>query len=41
MPPTPTGPVVMRQDLPQEDKEKLKTIFLHMDENPNLTEALH
>ena len=41
MPPTPTGPVVMRQDLPQDVKDRLKTIFFHMDEEPELANAMH
>lgn len=41
MEPTPTGPVVMRQDLPQPLKDRLRDIFFHMDENPELVEAMH
>lgn len=41
MPPTPTGPVVMRRDLPQDVKDRLRDIFFHMDENPELAEAMH
>lgn len=41
MPPTPTGPVVMRQDLPQDVKDRLRTIFFHMDEEPELANAMH
>lgn len=41
MPPTPTGPVVMRQDLPQDVKDRLREIFFHMDEEPELANAMH
>lgn len=40
MKPTPTGPVVMRQDLPTETKQRLQEIFFHMDENPEMAEAM-
>lgn len=41
MPPTPTGPVVMRHDLPQGVKDKLRDIFYHMDEQPEMAQAMH
>lgn len=41
MPPTPTGPVVMRRDLPQGVKDKLRDIFYHMDEQPEMAQAMH
>ena len=37
---TPTGPVVMRQDLPLESKQQLQEIFFHMDENPDMAEVM-
>lgn len=40
MKPTPTGPVVMRQDLPMETKQRLQEIFFHMDENQEMAEAM-
>lgn len=40
MEPTPTGPVVMRQDLPRDIKQKLQEIFFHMDENPAMAGAM-
>ncbi|WP_405738719.1 phosphate/phosphite/phosphonate ABC transporter substrate-binding protein [Anaerovibrio slackiae] len=40
MKPTPTGPVVMRQDLPTETKQRLQEIFFHMDENPEMAEVM-
>lgn len=40
MEPTPTGPVVMRQDLPQELKERLREIFYYMDEDPHMVQAM-
>ena len=36
----PTGPVVMRQDLPLESKQQLQEIFFHMDENPDMAEVM-
>ena len=41
MKPTPTGPVVMRQDLAPETKARLQQIFYHMDERPDLARAMH
>lgn len=41
MPPTPTGPVVMRRDLPQEAKDRLRDIFYHMDEQPEMAQVMH
>lgn len=41
MEPTPSGPVVMRQDLPQEEKHRLQEIFYHMDEDPRMAQAMH
>lgn len=40
MKPTPTGPVVMRQDLPPETRQRLQEIFFHMDEDPEMAEAM-
>lgn len=40
MKPTPTGPVVMRQDLSTETKQRLQEIFFHMDENPEMAEVM-
>lgn len=40
MAPTPTGPVVMRQDLPVETKHRLQEIFFHMDEDPEMARAM-
>lgn len=41
MDPTPTGPVVMRQDLPQEVKDRLQEIFYDMDKEPEMAQAMH
>ena len=40
MKPTPTGPVVMRQDLLPETRQRLQEIFFHMDEDPEMAEAM-
>ena len=40
MPATPTGPVVMRADLPQDLKDRLREIFFRMDENPQLKKSM-
>lgn len=40
LPEAPTGPVVMRSDLPAAEKEALRRIFYSMNENPALHEAM-
>lgn len=40
LPQAPTGPVVMRSDLPEEEKAELRRIFYSMDENSALHEAM-
>lgn len=40
LPAAPTGPVVMRRDLPETDKEQLRQLFYTMDQEPSLHEAL-
>lgn len=40
MPPAPTGPVVMRMDLPEETKYKLQEIFFNMSNDQTLEQAL-
>lgn len=41
LPDAPTGPVVMRSDLPAEEKEHLKRLFYHMQEDASVQEAMH
>lgn len=40
LPQAPTGPVVMRSDLPETEKAQLRHIFYTMDQHPSLHEAL-
>ncbi len=40
LPEAPTGPVVIRQDLPAEEKEELRQIFYTMDQDPALQKAM-
>lgn len=40
LPDAPTGPVVIRRDLPETDKDQLRQLFYTMDQNPSLHEAL-
>lgn len=39
--PLPTGPVVMRQDLPELTKSKLREILFSMDGDPEMAQAMH
>lgn len=41
LPQAPTGPVVMRSDLPEAEKEQLRHIFYTMDLHPSLQDALN
>lgn len=38
--PAPTGPVVVRQSLPAEQKEQLRETFLHMNQEPEVADAM-
>ncbi len=40
LPQAPTGPVVMRSDLPEAEKAQLRHIFYTMDQHPSLHEAM-
>lgn len=40
LPEAPTGPVIMRRDLPEQEKDKLRQIFYTMHTDPSLQEAM-
>ncbi|MCR5176609.1 MAG: phosphate/phosphite/phosphonate ABC transporter substrate-binding protein [Anaerovibrio sp.] len=40
MDPVPTGPVVIRSDLPADEKERLRELFINMNNDPNMQVAM-